>query len=121
MYCRVYVAGEVTSDPIEVPLADGKTINCFYLKTLQDLDADGSTSRPQEIHFLVGLEGKANAKVQWIKKGCSIFAEGILVADHLTGGPNLVPRKDVPQGQALSLRAYSIRVVDDPARRPDHR
>ncbi len=121
MYCRVYVAGEVTSDPIEVPLADGKTIHCFYLKTRQELDADGSNTLPQEIHFLIGLEGKVNAKAPWIRKGCSIFAEGILVADRLTGGPNLVPRKDVAQGQALSLRAYSIRMVDDPAYRLDRR
>ena len=112
MYCRVYVAGEVVTDPVEVPLADGTTINCFYLKTTQDLDPEGFSPRTQEIYFLVGLDGKANTKARFIKKGCCIFAEGILLADHLTGGPNLVPRKDVPRGIALCLRAYAIRVLD---------
>jgi hypothetical protein len=121
MYCRVYVAGEVTSDPVEVPLGDGKTINCFYLKTLQDLDSDGLNSRLQEIHFLIGLQGKANAKAGSIKKGSIAFAEGILVADHLTGGPSLVPRKDAAVGRALSLRVYSLRIVNNPANQATRR
>jgi hypothetical protein len=113
MYCRIYVAGEVISDPVEVPLANGKTIYCFYLKTRQDLDTDEFYSQPQELYFLIGLEGKANAKARFIKKGSSVFAEGILLADRRMGGPNLVPRKDTAEGTALSLRAYAIRVIDN--------
>jgi hypothetical protein len=113
MYCRVYVAGEVVTDPIEVPLGEGKTINCFFLKTTQDLDPDGFSQQAQEIYFFIGLDGKANTKARFINEGCFIFAEGVLLADHFTGGPNLVPRKDVPRGSALSLRAYAIRVLDN--------
>jgi hypothetical protein len=112
MYCRVYVAGEVVSDPVEFPLADARTINYFYLKTTQDLDPDGFSPQAQEIYFLVGLDGKANTKARFVKKGCCIFAEGILLADPFTGGPSLVPRRDVSRGTALSLRAYAIRVLN---------
>ncbi len=114
MYCRVYIAGEVTSDPVEMPGANGKTMNCFYVKTIQDIGSDNAF-RPQEICFLIGLEGKANAKARMIRKGCSIFAEGILMEDHLAGGPNLVPRKDSTPGKALTLRVHSIRIMDYPA------